>query len=120
LALALAVSLSAVTIGAILSTALLIGPAATALRVTSRPGAAIAVAGAVGVAAAWVGTLIAYDSTVWLGGRGLPVSFCIVAVIFIAYVGSSLPGRSRSGRAGPPSDCDDCVAGPTVPSPEAR
>ena len=34
---ALAVSLSAMTIGAILSTALLIGPAATALRLTSGP-----------------------------------------------------------------------------------
>ncbi len=37
-AIALAVSLSAMTIGAILSTALLVGPAATALRLTSRPG----------------------------------------------------------------------------------
>ena len=35
-------SLSALTIGAILSTALLIGPAATALRLTSRPGLAMA------------------------------------------------------------------------------
>ena len=40
-ALALAVSLSAVTIGAILSTALLIGPAATALRLTRRTGSAM-------------------------------------------------------------------------------
>ena len=44
LALALAVSMSAVTIGAILSTALLIGPAAIALRVATRTGVAIAVA----------------------------------------------------------------------------
>ena len=42
-ALALAVSMSAVTIGAILSTALLIGPAAVALRVTKRIGVAIAI-----------------------------------------------------------------------------
>ncbi|WP_429445326.1 metal ABC transporter permease [Paraburkholderia sp. 40] len=34
---ALAVSLSAITVGAILSTALLIGPAAIALRVARRP-----------------------------------------------------------------------------------
>ena len=44
LALALAVSMSAVTIGAILSTALLIGPAAVALRVANRIGVAIAIA----------------------------------------------------------------------------
>ena len=34
-----AVALAAITIGAVLSTALLIGPAATALRLTTRPGA---------------------------------------------------------------------------------
>ena len=49
-ALALAVSLSAVTIGAILSTALLIGPAATALRITNRPGRAALIAAVIGVA----------------------------------------------------------------------
>ena len=42
LALALAVALAAVTIGTILSTALLVGPAATALRLTRSPGTAIA------------------------------------------------------------------------------
>ena len=45
-AIALAVSLSAMTIGAILSTALLVGPAATALRLTSRPGLVLVVVGA--------------------------------------------------------------------------
>lgn len=95
LTLALAVSLSAVTIGAILSTALLIGPAATSLRVTTRTGVAIGVAAVLGVVATWAGTLIAYDSTVWTGGQGLPVSFCIVAVIFACYLGSALPARLR-------------------------
>lgn len=93
LALALAVSMSAVTIGAILSTALLIGPAAIALRLVTRPGAAIAVAGAVGVFSAWAGTLLAYDSTVWAGGKGWPVSFCIVAVVFVLYFLSGLLAR---------------------------
>ena len=93
LALALAVSMSAVTIGAILSTALLIGPAAIALRLVTRPGAAIAVAAAVGVFSAWAGTLLAYDSTVWAGGKGWPVSFCIVAVVFVLYFLSGLLAR---------------------------
>lgn len=95
LALALAVSLSAVTIGAILSTALLVGPAAIALRVTSRTGVAIATAASVGVLACWAGTLIAYDSSDWTGGNGWPVSFCIVAVIFILYFASAALDRSR-------------------------
>jgi zinc/manganese transport system permease protein len=65
LAMALAVALAANTIGTILSTALLIGPAATALRLTRRPGIAIALAAAIGIAAMWLGELLAYDSYYW-------------------------------------------------------
>lgn len=101
LALALAVSLSAVTIGAILSTALLIGPAATALRMVTRTGAAIAVAASLGIAAAWAGTLLAYDSTAWTGGQGWPVSFCIVVVIFVLYFASAIPARLVAVRRRP-------------------
>jgi zinc/manganese transport system permease protein len=100
LALALAVSMSAVTIGAILSTALLIGPAAIALRVATRTGTAIVVAAAVGVLSSWTGTLIAYDSTSWAGGNGWPVSFCIVAVIFVLYFASGVVARLRRERRG--------------------
>ena len=59
LALAVAVRLSSVTIGAILSTALLVGPAAAALRITNRTGTAIALAAVLGVAATWLGILLA-------------------------------------------------------------
>ena len=100
LALALAVSLSAVTIGAILSTALLIGPASIALRVASRTGVAIATAAAVGVFACWAGILVSYDSTVWTG-HGWPVSFCVVAVIFILYLFSAVVARLRPERRRP-------------------
>ncbi len=100
LALALAVSLSAVTIGAILSTALLIGPAAISLRVATRTGTAIAVAAGLGVLACWAGTLIAYDSTEWTGGRGWPASFCIVAVIFFLYFAGAIVARGREWRGG--------------------
>lgn len=104
LALALAVSMSAVTIGAILSTALLTGPAAIALRVASRTWAAVAVAAGVGVAACWAGTLIAYDTTTWAGGNGWPVSFCIVAVIFVLYFASGIVARIRGDRRSPTAD----------------
>ena len=89
--LALAVSLSAITVGAILSTALLVGPAATALRLASRPGRALLLAPVVGLVATFGGILIAYDSYGWTGGRGWPVSFCIVALTFLFYLATSLP-----------------------------
>ncbi len=101
LAMALAVALAAMTIGTILSTALLVGPAATALRVTRRPGVAVAVAGALGVGAMWLGILLAYDSFYWPPTRiGWPVSFFVVTLIFLAYLLSGLPGLlARRARA---------------------
>ena len=86
LALALAVSLSAMTVGAILATALLIGPAATALRLVKRPGRAMALAALIGLGATWGGILLAYDSFYWTPGHGWPVSFFIVTLIFAAYL----------------------------------
>ena len=83
---ALAVALSAVTVEAILSTALLIGPAAIALHLARRPGTAVLLAAAIGVAATWGGIVLAYDSYAWTGGRGWPVSFCVVALIFVGYL----------------------------------
>lgn len=97
--LAMAVALSAITVGAILSTALLIGPPAIALRLARRPGQAVLLAATIGVAATWGGLLIAYDSYEWTGGHGWPVSFCIVTLIFLAYVAGGRPARgSSSGR----------------------
>ncbi len=94
---ALAVALSAITVGAILSTALLIGPAAIALHLARRPGLAILLAVVIGVAATWGGILLAYDSYEWTGGRGWPVSFCIVALIFAGYVVASHAGLATTG-----------------------
>ena len=102
LALAVAIALAAITIGSILSTALLVGPTATALRLTRRPGAAIALAGALGVAAMWLGILLAYDSFAWPpAGTGWPVSFFVVTLIFLGYLLSGVPGvlRRRAGAA---------------------
>jgi zinc/manganese transport system permease protein len=104
LALSLAVTLCALTIGAILSTALLVGPAAAALRITKRPGAALVSAGAIGVGVAWLGILLAYDSYYWPpAGRGWPVSFFVVSLVFVIYLLSGLPARwaNRRPRAAP-------------------
>lgn len=100
LAMAIAVGLSSIAIGSILSTALLIGPAATAVRLTSSIRNAIVVACAIGVLTTWLGVLLAYDSYYWdASSQGLPVSFFIVAIAFLAYVASGLPVvRRRVGR----------------------
>jgi zinc/manganese transport system permease protein len=94
IAIALTVSLSAMTIGAILSTALLIGPAAAGLRLTSRPGLAMLWAALIGLAATWLGVLLAYDSFYWPPARqGWPVSFFVVSLIFVFYLLTPRPAR---------------------------
>ena len=109
-ALALAVALAAFTIGTILSTALLVGPAATALRLTRSPGRAVLAAGAIGVAAILLGIVMAYDSYDWPPLRhGWPVSFFVVTLIFVAYVLAGVwrrrPGANaiHSARASGPA-----------------
>jgi len=96
--LAAAVALSAITVGAILSTALLIGPASIALQFARRPGLAILFAVVIGVATTWGGILVAYDSYNWTSGHGWPVSFCIVALIFAAYIITGRPRRTFARR----------------------
>ena len=87
IALAIDVSLSAIAIGAVLSTALLIGPAATALRMTKSPAKAMAASAATGLAATWLGIVLAYDSYYWPPlGHGWPVSFFVVALVLIGYL----------------------------------
>ena len=96
--LAMAVSLSAITVGAVLSTALLIGPAAAALRLADRPAIAIVLAALIGIGTTWSGIVLAYDSYYWTPGHGWPVSFFIVVLIFIAYL---LAGLLQKHLAGP-------------------
>ncbi len=114
-AIAITVSLSAMTIGAILSTALLIGPAATGLRLTSRPGLAMIWAAVIGLAATWLGVLLAWDSFYWPPGRhGWPVSFFVVTLIFSGYLLAPRPGR----RAGWPEPAQPEPAQPEPAQPD--
>ena len=102
LALAVSVALSSLAIGAILSTALLIGPPATALRVTKTLPRALAIACLTGVASTWLGILLAYDSYYWgPSHQGLPVSFFIVTIIFAAYLAAGLPAAVAARRRVP-------------------
>jgi zinc/manganese transport system permease protein len=100
LALSLAVALCALTIGSILSTALLVGPAASSLRICRRPVWAAAAAAGLGVAAAWIGVLLAYDSYAWPPHhQGWPVSFFVVALVLVIYLGCGVARRlSGSSR----------------------
>jgi zinc/manganese transport system permease protein len=104
LALGVSAALCALTIGSILSTALLVGPAAAALRLSRRPGVAVALAGLIGVAATWLGIVLAYDSYYWPPkGNGWPVSFFVVSLVFAFYLLSGLPAwlqRRRTRAAG--------------------
>ncbi len=105
LALALAVGLSSLAIGAILSTALLIGPAAIALRLTKRIGWAMVAACLSGVGAILLGVLLAYDSYYWSSTHAYwPVSFFIVVIIFLGYLATELPfvgtSKGRRGEVG--------------------
>jgi zinc/manganese transport system permease protein len=92
LSLAIAVGLSSIAIGSILSTAMLIGPPAAMLRVTRNLRSAMLGASVLGVLATWLGVTMAYDSYYWFpSSQGLPVSFFIVALIFVSYLLSGLP-----------------------------
>lgn len=89
---AMAVAQSSLIVGALLSTALLIGPAATAIRFTKRTNLAIFLAMVLGVASIWLGILLAYDSYNWPPtGRGWPVSFFVTTFVLIFYLLSRVP-----------------------------
>ena len=116
---AVAVSLAAETIGAILATALVVGPPATALRLTKRPGGALVVAGLIGVAAVWLGIVLAYDSYYWPpAGHGWPVSFFVVALVFLFYLaagavtGMTQARRSRRSERAPRRTASGCAEHP--------
>ena len=98
-ALALAAALAAITIGTILSTALLVGPAASALRLTRRPLTALLTAAGIGIGAMWLGIVLAYDSYYWPPhGTVWPVSFFVVTLVFVTYLLSGIPEARRRRR----------------------
>lgn len=97
LAMALAVALAAYTIGAILSTALLVGPAATAMRLTSQPARAALAAAAIGLGCTWLGIVLAYNSYHWPPlHSGWPVSFLVVTLVLLSYLAAGQVERRRS------------------------
>ena len=99
---AVAVAEAAQVVGVLLSTALLIGPPATAGYLVTRPGAGMALAAAIGVLETWLGIDLAYVSYNWPpGGKGWPVSFFITALVLLFYIVARLlrPAFRRRARA---------------------
>lgn len=97
--LAIVVEEGSVIIGALLSIALLIGPAAAAVRLTHKIGWAMVWSAVLGMLAVWTGILLAYDSFWWPpDGRGWPVSFFICVMVLFFYVLArlrvNLPGQA--------------------------
>jgi zinc/manganese transport system permease protein len=90
---ALAVSMAMQVVGVLLIFALLVGPAATAIRLTVRPTLAVGLAVALGLAYTWTGIFLAANSA-W------PVSFYIAVLSFGVYMPIRLlTGREREREA---------------------
>jgi len=90
-------SISVQVMGALLLFTLLVGPAATAIRLVRNPPGAIAVSAALGLLYVWLGITVAA-----LNGTA-PVSFCIASISFIVYLPVRLlarPGLRRRENAG--------------------
>ena len=99
LLMAVTVGLSAIVIGSVLSTALLIGPPAAALRLGRRLGASMVMAVALGAGAVIAGVVASYDSYYWWPShRALPVSFCVVTMVVVELTVTSALARRASAR----------------------
>ena len=101
LALGLAVAVCALAIGAVLATALLIGPAGAAIRLSRRPAQAIYWAIAIGLTAVWGGIWMAYESYYWFSGNAWPVSFFVVTLVFLFYLAAVLVAKVTGLSARP-------------------
>ena len=100
IAMALAVALSALTIGAILSTALLDRTGRRRAAADARgPAGRSAPPRLIGVGAVWLGILLAYDSYDWPPSHhGWPVSFFVVTLILLVVYLLSRAVCRRSDR----------------------
>ena len=99
LLMAVTVGLSAIVIGSVLSTALLIGPPAAALRLGRGLSATFMSAALFGVTAVIGGVVVSYDSYYWWPShRALPVSFCVVAFVVVELVVVNVVRRMTTRR----------------------
>ncbi len=93
-----AAALSALSIGVILATALLLGPAAAALRLARRPWQCFLYAFLIALGSVWLGIYLAFASYYYNQGTSWPVSFFVVVLLLLAYL-TSLYWRPRPVRS---------------------
>lgn len=85
--LAFVVEEGALITGSLLSSALLIGPAAAAMRITHKMSIAMLWSAIIGVVTVWMGVVLAYDSFHWPPvGRGWSVSFFVSVLVLLFYI----------------------------------
>jgi zinc/manganese transport system permease protein len=89
--LALTVTMAVQVVGTLLLFALVVTPAATALRLTARPARVAAIAVGVALLSVWAGLVLS-------AVIDLPPSFCIVAVAVLLWLGARVLPGSGSGR----------------------
>jgi len=93
---ALAAAVGSMAVGVLLAASLLIAPAAAAVRLTRRPGRALALSVGLGLAVAWGGILVSF---LW-PGRHPPVGFTISALAAVTYFAAAAASRGRYARRG--------------------
>jgi len=86
-----AAALTVPVVGALLSFALLVGPAAAARHLATRPGQMTAWSTGLAVVTVWLSIWIAYDTT-------LPDGFVVTALATLFYLGALLRGRRLRAR----------------------
>jgi zinc/manganese transport system permease protein len=95
--LAITTAEAVLVVGALLVLALLIAPAATALRLTSRPLTSLCLAIGLGLTIIWGGLTLAFIGP----GSHLPVGFFVAALAALFYSGSLAFKRLRRPRRAP-------------------
>lgn len=93
--LALVTTMSIQVVGTLLLFALVVTPAATAVRSTARPGVAVVVSTGVALGSVWSGLILSVMFN-------LPPSFPIVAVAFLVWLTVTLGSRRRRGPLSAP------------------
>jgi len=95
---AVAVAETAQIVGVLIGTALLIGPAASAIALARDPMRGIALAMTLGIAEAWAAIALAYASYGWSqGAHSWPVSFFVALLALATYlVARAFGDRQRS------------------------
>jgi zinc/manganese transport system permease protein len=92
---AVAVAETAQVVGVLISTALLIGPAATAMTLVRDPLRGIAGAVSLAIAEAWLAIALAYASFGWThGAHSWPVSFFVSTLALAAYIAARVIRRA--------------------------